>query len=1083
MNQPSFQAPSWYHALTLKERVGLRRATGGAAQDPPVNADRAGRRMQRWRSQPPFTDHAHFTRRLAADGINEGEFLYLLGEPIEAMPGRLPTPPEWWDDLARAFSGPAALPPPEVVGGQVRIGFSDAIEPLITHGRERLHNGVQALARACSELPFDPGTIDGLLVRHLSERLGLMAARTLVLELNVARLLGVLDGATPEERFHSFLRRIRRPDNALALLQEYPVLARQLTTCMDQWVTFNLEFLQHLCADWEAIRAAFSPGENPGVLVAVDGGVGDSHRGGRSVRIVRFASGVQLVYKPRSLALDVRFQGLLAWLNDRGDHPPFRTLKVLDRGDHGWVEFVAPGGCTSSEEVRRFYQRQGGYLALLYALEATDFHCENLIAAGEHPVLLDLEALFHPRVGATATTHAEDLADRTLTYSVLRVGLLPQRLWTNAGSEGIDISALGAAPGQLTPEGVPTYEGVGTDEMRLVRKRVEMPGAGNRPTLDGTEVHVPDYAAEIAAGFTAIYRLLLKHRDDLLSGAGPLAGFAGDEVRVILRHTTTYAQMRGESFHPDVLRDALDRDRLFDRLWVGGASFPDPARVISAERDDLQKGDIPIFTTRPSSRDLWTSSRERITDFLDEPALAHVRRRVQQLSNPDLEKQVWFIRASLVTLSADPHRPRRPTHPPTAPQSPAGPDRLLEAVRAVGDRLEALALRAEADATWIGLTPTRQQHWSLAPAGLDLYDGLPGVALFLAYLGSVLRDDRYTALARGALVTMRRRVEQNQGSMTALGGFTGWGGVIYALAHLGAVWRQPALFAEAEALVDRLPALIERDDQLDLMAGAAGCICGLLSLHRCAPSPATLAAAVQCGDHLIGRAQPMAQGIGWVPPVGGKTPLAGLSHGAAGIAWALLRLAALTGEERFRDAALAGIAYERSLFFPEAGNWSDLREQATSANGTPRVFPTAWCHGAPGIGLARLGSLSLLDDAAIRAEIRAALQTTLAQGFGLNHSLCHGDLGKLELLLQASRVLADSQWSAHVSRTAALVLQSISRDGWQCGNTFHLESPGLMTGLAGIGYGLLRLAEPARVPSVLLLAPPAGRCPPDAILE
>jgi lantibiotic modifying enzyme len=35
-----------------------------------------------------------------------------------------------------------------------------------------------------------------------------------------------------------------------------------------------------------------------------------------------------------------------------------------------------------------------------------------------------------------------------------------------------------------------------------------------------------------------------------------------------------------------------------------------------------------------------------------------------------------------------------------------------------------------------------------------------------------------------------------------------------------------------------------------------------------------------------------------------------------------------------------------------------------------------------------------------------------------------------------------------------------------------IDSPGLMNGLAGIGYALLRLAEPERVPSVLTLAPP-----------
>jgi class II lanthipeptide synthase len=219
----------------------------------------------------------------------------------------------------------------------------------------------------------------------------------------------------------------------------------------------------------------------------------------------------------------------------------------------------------------------------------------------------------------------------------------------------------------------------------------------------------------------------------------------------------------------------------------------------------------------------------------------------------------------------------------------------------------------------------------------------------------------------------------------------------------------------------------------------------------------------------------MEDGLGWVIVAAGPTPLAGFSHGAAGIAWALLELAALTGEERFRTAACAAITYERSLFSHEAGNWPDLRELKTARqagdNDQQRLM-MAWCHGAPGIGLARLCSLQHLDDAAIRVEIDTALQTTLAQGFGNNHSLCHGDLGNLELLLQASQVLEEPQWRAQVDRIAVIILESISRDGWLCGTPLGVESPGLMTGLAGIGYGLLRLAEPTRVPSVLVLAPP-----------
>jgi lantibiotic modifying enzyme len=182
----------------------------------------------------------------------------------------------------------------------------------------------------------------------------------------------------------------------------------------------------------------------------------------------------------------------------------------------------------------------------------------------------------------------------------------------------------------------------------------------------------------------------------------------------------------------------------------------------------------------------------------------------------------------------------------------------------------------------------------------------------------------------------------------------------------------------------------------------------------------------------------------------------------------------LTGEERFRTATLAAIAYERSLFSPEAGNWPDLRDpetQSQTANNNHNRFMTAWCHGAPGIGLARLHSLPHLDNAA-RVEIDTALKTTLTEGFGGNHSLCHGDLGNLELLLQASEALNDPQWRHQVNRLASMVLESIDKNGWLCGSPLGIESPGLMTGLAGIGYGLLRLAEPMRVPSVLVLEPP-----------
>lgn len=1078
MNPSYFQSATWYKATTLTERIASLHAMQSdracayesIPPDIKINTKLQQRRMQRWKSQSPFTNDSYFSQRLAIDSITEDEFFHLLGEPIEAVQNSLGELPDWLTQISEAFVHPnfnSILPLKEFEVPEV-AGFLDAIAPLINQGCDRLHQEIQKLIKTQDNLPFDTNTIEALLFASLPEQLLWMLGRTMVLELNVARLQGALTGDTQQERFGSFLQRLRQGEIVLSLLQEYPVLARQLVITINRWVTFSLEFLQHLCTDWEAIRNTFSPDCNPGLLLKVDGGLGDTHRGGRSVLIAFFSSGLKLVYKPRPLDVDVHFQQLLTWLNQRGNHPAFRILKILNRETYGWVEFVATQTCTDKEAIQRFYERQGAYLALLYALEATDFHLENLIAAGEYPIFVDLESLFHLRTEGMDITQSDLPTVNTIAYSVLRVGLLPQRIWANAESEGIDMSGLGGKAGQLTPYRVSHLEAIGTDEMRFIRKQMPMFGSQNRPTLNDTEVNVLDYTEAIITGFTNIYRLLLQERDELLSKNGLLACFASDEVRIILRPTRTYSSLLSESFHPDFLRNALDRDRHFDRLWLQIEQQPYLAKVISTERDDLCQGDIPMFTTRPNSRSIWSSSNQEIADFFDETGMSLVQRRIQQLGEADLQQQLWFIRASVTTLAMGEEQVKWSSYHLAEPQNSLSREHLLKAAFAVGNRLESLALIDQNNASWIGLTFIDQKHWTLASLGIDLYDGLSGVILFLAYLGSVSKQKRYTTLAKTALTTMQRQIKSSKAFITSIGGFNGWGGIIYTLTHLGVLWDEPELLAEAESLVEMLPDLIAKDEQLDIIGGAAGCIASLLNLYRCIPSQRILAVAVQCGDRLIARSQQMEQGIAWIAPGIGKKPLAGFSHGAAGIAWVLLELQAMTGEERFRKIALEAIAYERSLFSLKVGNWLDLRDE----NKGLVNFMTAWCHGAPGIGLGRLRSLPHLDNAEIRAEIDTALKTTVTQGFGLNHCLCHGDLGNLELLLQASQTLDDPKLRSQVNRFTGIILESINQHSWLCGVPLAVETPGLMTGLAGIGYELLRLAEPTRIPSVLTLAPP-----------
>ena len=58
----------------------------------------------------------------------------------------------------------------------------------------------------------------------------------------------------------------------------------------------------------------------------------------------------------------------------------------------------------------------------------------------------------------------------------------------NEQSDGIDLSGLGGAAGQLTPHRVPYWEMVGTDEMKLSRMQMPIRASENRPSFNELEV-------------------------------------------------------------------------------------------------------------------------------------------------------------------------------------------------------------------------------------------------------------------------------------------------------------------------------------------------------------------------------------------------------------------------------------------------------------------------------------------------------------------------------------------------------------------------------------------------------------------
>ena len=219
-----------------------------------------------------------------------------------------------------------------------------------------------------ARLPFEEvlrGLGDGP-VELLSQICGgpLLAAFTIFRDGDARRFL-----ASGDEIYRDFCGLLRR-DALAAFFLEFPELARLIELCSGDWREAHREFLVRVDADF---------GEEK--VVNLEPSLSDRH-GGRTVMGVTFASGRKLAYKPRDMALERGYFGLLEWLNAQGSPVEQRVLQIVERAGYGWAEWVEHGPCRDQNEVRDYFRRAGGLQCLFYVLHATDAHMGNVLAAG-----------------------------------------------------------------------------------------------------------------------------------------------------------------------------------------------------------------------------------------------------------------------------------------------------------------------------------------------------------------------------------------------------------------------------------------------------------------------------------------------------------------------------------------------------------------------------------------------------------------------------------------------------------------------------------------------------------------------------
>lgn len=864
------------------------------------------------------------------------------------------------------------------------------------------------------------------------------------------------------------------------LFTEYPVLARRMGTAIEQFLAFIEEFLQRFDTDKEAIEKEFFHGEPIGQIIHITGEISDLHQNGRSVLILAFDKNRKLVYKPRSLEIDVRWERFVKDFSAAKEI--IKAPHAIDFGEYGFVEFIDHNPCHSMEEIKTYFYHCGALMALLYAFGGNDFHRENIISFGTHPVIIDTETLMIP-VARPFEQGGKDKADRdrksrslaeTIDASVIMLGMLPL---IKAG-ENNRREDLGGLSGSAE-------------------------GCSNLPVYNGRQYRAMEYPEQVAAGFQFMYLQILENRQELLEGENGINLFSGCKFRMLIRQSQAYANVIKHISKSANLRDGFEYSLQTERMakaflfTATDEIIPGLLRVFKSEKNALENGCIPIFYGEPNNEGILDHKELLFEQYFEKNPVQNAAEHLRNMSEADLAIQLQIIEKSLTVEMGAVHGST--TAGPASPRNCGNrivnkEELICEAEEIYKDIMEDRFIASDDEYSWL----TQQYDMksggvTLGLMGPTLYDGMLGIAVFAGALYRLTGNSDYKETADYCIGKTVKQIDSMIPVMERyqipLGYSNGVGGYIAGLWTAG----QYTENAEAaDAVIKLLHGISEKaifgDTILDLLGGISGLVFALTQDDelqwdpRCAEDTRQLLE--WCGKHLLQERTKTTENYQVWNSKEGSQPLTGLGHGVSGIALALVKIFDTIGGREYIDAAAEALAYEDAVYDEARSNWPDYRIDKMKPESinipmdsvNQKKFMSGYCAGAPGIGLARLGLLkSASEDPGLRDALDRDLKRTelfiKKVSLETRDHLCCGRTGGIDFLIEKAMRLDDTEaMECAKGLISTLLSEKRERGHYSLMNSDgrYVKNPTLFQGTAGIGYEMLRIAAPGIIKSVLI---------------
>ena len=898
-----------------------------------------------------------------------------------------------------------------------------------------------------------------------------IAFRVIFQEYSYAKKEGKLTGENDDENYLLFNEMLKDPEVITSIYNSYPELIRLLEVRCRWFVNATRELICGTEKEIENIRENID--NNVRTINSISFSEGDSHREGRMVCIIKFNDDIKVVYKPRTLETEDAFNSIINYFNEIGKNKDFRALnlfKYYTNKKQGWTEFINYEPCDNEGEVRDYYKKMGELLCILYMLNAKDFHSENIICRKSDPILIDLETLLHSAVfeGGIALEGAYSTAVDIINRSVMKIGFLPTKIVNSKNNKRLEVGAMGRQREQESPFVSITAVRDENGNLKLEKTFGKLGSHSCCPILNGEIQDAVKYIEEVMDGFELTYKLVCENKKQFADFV--VSVFSSKLNRLIVRSTNIYDQLVRTSYHPLLLRNTWDRKMFLLKIVAASDTDTFGKGLLHSELNDMYNGDIPYFTSISEENELINSNGCYTKQTFDKSLLDGTVETILGMNDVDMKRQLGFINLSFADdleeegMTTETLLIKRNIFPEDIKDKKISKEEFLDRILQITEE-KAVKSTDNAVDNLVWLNINRSPVWPTYISFMkpDIYCGLSGQYMYLNNYGRLTGNKKALEMAGKIEKNLRSHIEDFIVRKDFdFGGFVGLSGAVYAFAREG--MDKAELTKLFNVMVDGID--VAKSQQTDLLAGIAGIAKTIIYTYkklddfsgfRNEDREKAKKKLREIADELMTRAiYENENALYW-----GEEGYTGYAHGVAGIIDALADYYDFSKDERVVPFIEKGYRFIESCFVKDMNNWARTKERgAVSIN---------WCHGAPGITLMKMRLAEVFGDRFVtRSDLEEIGNIIMTNGFGIDHCLCHGDMGNLMILKRLAETLGNEEMKNFCIDQFYKSLDGLKEKVF--GDYFYYsEDTAFMVGPQTIAIGILDIAYNGNMVDILTL--------------